>query len=148
LARVIGSGNGFTKIVQSHIREQALARMLHSSPMAIFPLLLGRSPPPLCNSGVVGSEWLGLMAGVASEFKTTSKRERTIDGKRFWLICIGAGVLRPRVTNPARTLAIPRGDCQYRSLRVTHLMPDRPLCPPQLANISSSSPCSSNSCSS
>ena len=75
------SGNGFTKIVQSHIREQALARMLLSTPMAIFHLLLGHSPPPLCYSGIVGSEWLGVMAGVASEFKTAGERERTTDGK-------------------------------------------------------------------
>ena len=63
--------------------------------MAIFRLLLGRSPPPLFNSGVVGSEWLGVMAGVASELKTAGERERTTDGKRFWLIFTGAGVLHP-----------------------------------------------------
>jgi len=91
--RVIGSGNGFTKIVQSHIREQALARMLRSSPMAIFPLLLGHSPPSLSNSGVVSPEWLRVMAGIASEFKTADEQERTTDGKRLWLICTGAGVL-------------------------------------------------------
>jgi len=79
--RVIGSGNGFTKIVQSHIREQALARMLCSSPMAIFRLLLGHSPPPFSNCGVVGSEWLGVIAGVAREFKTAGEWERTTDGK-------------------------------------------------------------------
>jgi len=61
--------------------------------MAIFCLLLGRSPPPFSNSGVVGSEWLGVMAGVASEFKTAGERERTTDGKRFWLVCTGAGIL-------------------------------------------------------
>jgi len=93
--RVIGSGNGFTKIVQSHIREQALARMLRSSPVAIFRLLLGRFPPPPSNSGVVGSESLGVIAGVASEFKTAGERDRTTDGNRFWLICTGAGVLCP-----------------------------------------------------
>jgi len=63
--------------------------------MAIFPLLLGRSLSPLSNSSIVGSEWLGVMAGVGSKFKTAGKRERTTDGKRFWLICTGAGVLRP-----------------------------------------------------
>jgi len=63
--------------------------------MAIFCLLLGRTLPPLSNFGIVGSEWLGVMAGVASEFKTAGERERTTDGKRFWLICTGAGVLRP-----------------------------------------------------
>jgi len=68
--------------------------MLRSSPVAIFRLLLGHSPPPLSNSGVVGSEWLGVMAGVGSEFKTAGERERTTDGKQFWLICTGAGVLR------------------------------------------------------
>jgi len=93
LVQVIGFGNGFTKILQSQIREQALARMLRSSPMAIFRLLLGRSPPPLSNSGGVGSEWLGVRAGVASESKTTGEWECTTDGKRFWLICTGAGVL-------------------------------------------------------
>ena len=31
-------------------------------------------------------------------------------------------------TNPARTLGIFMGDCQYRSLRVTDLMTDRPSC--------------------
>jgi len=85
--RVIGSENGFTKIVQSHIREQAFARMLRSSPMAIFHLLLGCSRPPPSNSGVVGSEWLGVMAGVAMEFKTAGEWERTSDGNPFWLIC-------------------------------------------------------------
>jgi len=83
-------------IVQSHIRELTLARMLRSSPIAIFLLLLGRSPPLLCNSGAVGSEWLGVMTGVASEFMTAGEHERTTDGKPFWLICTGAGVLRPR----------------------------------------------------
>jgi len=68
-------------LMQSHIREQALARMLHSSTMAIFSLLLGRSPPLLSNSSVVGSEWLGIMAGVASEFRTPGKWEGTRDGK-------------------------------------------------------------------
>jgi len=63
--------------------------------MALFRLLLVLSPPPLSNSGVVGSEWLGVtMAGVASEFKTAGERERIRDGKRFWLICPGAGVSR------------------------------------------------------
>jgi len=62
--------------------------------MAIFRLLLGRSPPPLSNSSVVGSEWLGVIAGVASEFKTAGEQKRTTDGNRFWLICTGAGVLR------------------------------------------------------
>jgi len=95
LVRVIGSEKGFTNIVQSHNREQALARMLCSSPMAIFGLLLGRSAPPLSNSSVVGFEWLEVMAGVASEFKTAGEWERTTDGKRFWLISTGAGVLRP-----------------------------------------------------
>jgi len=47
--------------------------------MAIFRLLLGRSPPPLFNSGVLGSEWLGVMEGIASEFKTGGERERTTD---------------------------------------------------------------------
>jgi len=64
--------------------------------MAIFCLLLGRSPPPLSNSDVVGSEWLGVMAGVASEFKTAGEREINTDGKRFWLKCTGAGVLCKR----------------------------------------------------
>ena len=63
--------------------------------MPIFCPLLGHSPPPLSNSGVVGSEWLGGMAGVASEFKTEGEWERTREGKPFWLICTGAGVLRP-----------------------------------------------------
>jgi len=62
--------------------------------MAIFRLLRGRPPAPISNSGIVGSEWLGVMVGVASEFKTADERERTTDGKRFWLICTGAGVLR------------------------------------------------------
>jgi len=82
-------------MVQSHIREPALARMLGSSPIAIFRLLLGRSPPPPSNSGVVGSEWLGVMTGVASEFKTAGEQERTTDGKRFGLISTLTGVLRP-----------------------------------------------------
>jgi len=93
LVRVIGLGNRFTKIVQSHIREQALARMLRSSPKAIFRVLLGHSPPPLSNSDVVSSGWLGVMACLVSEFKIAGERERTTDGKRFWLICTGAGVL-------------------------------------------------------
>jgi len=63
--------------------------------MAIFRLLLGGSPPPLSNSGVVGSECLGVMAGVASEFKTPGEQERTTDGNRFWLLCTGPVVLRP-----------------------------------------------------
>jgi len=42
--------------------------------MAIFRLLL-HSPPPLSNSGIVGSEWLAVMAGVASEFKTAGEGE-------------------------------------------------------------------------
>jgi len=49
--------------------------------MAIFRLLLGRSPPPLSNSSVVGSDWLGVRAAVASEFKTAGKWERTTDRK-------------------------------------------------------------------
>jgi len=63
--------------------------------MAIFRLLLGRSLPPLSISGLFGCQWLGVMAGVASEFKTAGGLERTTDGKRFWLICPEAGVLRP-----------------------------------------------------
>jgi len=77
--RVIGSGNGFTEIFQSPGREQALARMLRSSPMAIFRLLLGHSPPSLSNSGVVGAKWLRVMAGVASKFMTAGERVRTTD---------------------------------------------------------------------
>jgi len=95
LVRVIESGNRFTKRVQSPTREPTLARMLRSSPMVIFGRRLCRSLPPLSNSGVVDSEWLAVMAGVASELKTAGKRERTKDGKRFWLIFTGAGVLRP-----------------------------------------------------
>jgi len=49
--------------------------------MVIFRLMLGRSPPPFSNSGVVGSEWLGVMAGVASEFKSASEWQITTDGK-------------------------------------------------------------------
>jgi len=63
--------------------------------MAKIRLLWGRSPPPLSNSGFVGSEWLGVMAGVASEFRTAGESERTTDGKQFWLICTGTGILRP-----------------------------------------------------
>jgi len=63
--------------------------------MAIFLLLLGRFPPPLSNSRVVSCEWLGVVAGVATKFKTIGKREKTTEGKRFLLICTGAGVLRP-----------------------------------------------------
>ncbi|PUU80657.1 hypothetical protein B9Z19DRAFT_1123247 [Tuber borchii] len=44
--------------------------MLHLSPIAIFHLLLVCSPPLLYNSSIFGSEWAGVMAGVASEFKT------------------------------------------------------------------------------
>jgi len=57
--------------------------MLDSSPMGILLLLLGLSPPPLSNSGDVGSQWLGVMAGIASELKTAGERERTRDGNRF-----------------------------------------------------------------
>ena len=69
------------KIIQSHIRDQVVARMLRSSPIAIIRLLLGRSLPLLSNSRIVGSEWLGYMAGVVSEFKTPGEQERTTDGK-------------------------------------------------------------------
>ena len=63
--------------------------------MAIFRLLLGHSPPPLSDSGIVGFESLEVMASVASEFKTAGEWERTIDGKSLLLICTGAGVLHP-----------------------------------------------------
>jgi len=76
-------------IVHSHIREQALARMLSSSPIAIFRLVLGRYPPPLLNSSVVGSEWVGVTAGVASQFKTGGAQKRTTNGKPFWLVSTG-----------------------------------------------------------
>jgi len=60
-----------------------------------IPSAAGPLSTSLSNSSVVGSEWLGVMAGVASEFKTAGERERTTDGKRFWLICTWAGVLCP-----------------------------------------------------
>jgi len=71
------------QIVPSHIREQALARMLCSSPMAIFGLLLGRSPPPLSNSGVVGSEWLGLWPELQANSRLGANRKEPQMEKDF-----------------------------------------------------------------
>ena len=69
--------------------------MLHSSPIVIFRLLLVHSPPPLSNSGIVGSKWLEVMARVVSEFGTKGNWEGTIDIKPFWLIGTRAGVFCP-----------------------------------------------------
>jgi len=52
--KVIESGNGLPKIVQSLFRSRDLARMLRSSPVAIFRLLLADCPP-LSNSRTIGS---------------------------------------------------------------------------------------------
>ena len=71
--RVIGSEDGLTKIVRSHIRSLALARMLHSSSVAIFRGLLACCPPPLLNSSIVRSGCLGVIAGIASGFKTVGE---------------------------------------------------------------------------
>jgi len=54
--------------------------------MAILRVLLVCCPPVPGISGVVGSEWLGVMAGVSSQFKTVGERERILGVKRFWLI--------------------------------------------------------------
>jgi len=56
-------------IVHSHIRSRALSIMLRSSPVAIFRLLLMCCSSTLCNSGIVGPEWLGVMAGISSSPK-------------------------------------------------------------------------------
>ena len=64
--RVIASGNEFTNIVHSHIRSRALSTILRSSPVAIFLPLLVCCSPTLSNSGVVGPQLLGVIAGVSS----------------------------------------------------------------------------------
>jgi len=70
-------------IIQSQIRLQALSTMLRTSPTAIVPLLLVSCPHVLCISNVVGSEWLGVMAGNYSRFKTFGEQERILGVRRF-----------------------------------------------------------------
>jgi len=57
--------------------------MLHSSPVAIFHRLLVCCSPTLSNSGVVGPELLGVIAGVSSEPKMVGGRERIAGVKQF-----------------------------------------------------------------
>ena len=91
--RVIESGNGFTNIAYSHIRSRALSTMLRSSPVAIFRQLLVCCLPTLSNSGVVGSDLLGVIAGVSSGPKAVGGRERIAGVKRFWLTRTETGAL-------------------------------------------------------
>jgi len=68
--------------------------MLRSSPTAIFHLLLVCCPPAPCISGVVGSEWLGVIAGISGWFKTVGERKRILGVKQFLLIDTESGAPR------------------------------------------------------
>jgi len=68
--------------------------MLSSSPVAIFRRLLVCGSPKLSNSGVVGRELLGVIAGVSSGAKVAGGREQIAGVKRFGLTSTGTGALR------------------------------------------------------
>ena len=89
----IASGNGFTNIVHSHIRSQALSTMLRSSPVAIFLRLLVCCLPTLSYSAFVGPELLGVIAGVCSRPKAVGGQEGIAGVNRFWLTRTGTGGL-------------------------------------------------------
>jgi len=67
--------------------------MLRSSPVALFRRLLVCCSPTLSNSGVVGPELLGVIAGVSSGPKVVGGRERIAGVKRVWLTGTGIGAL-------------------------------------------------------
>jgi len=94
------------------------------NPSASGPLSTSTLQFPHCWLGVA---WIyGRCSKRIQDSRRTGENHRwkMILANMYWGRCSPSGV-----TNPAKTLGISR-DCQYRSLRVTALMPDGPLCPP------------------
>ena len=121
--RVIGSGNGFTTIVQSHIRSQALTRMPRSS---YYWSAVHFRHQILALFDPTGFELRLVLQRIQGSGQPGEEGRRTILAHSYWGRCAPFLVTSP----PARSLTIPGRDCYYRWLRAKKLILDWSLCPP------------------